>query len=84
MSFQNWKAFLQIVLYISYSLNILKSLNSDWNDGQHTLAQPRCMLSLFTEQFQTERVVTIADAFDKLLSHNEIWSDLSVLDKAGL
>lgn len=42
------------------------------------------MLSLFTEQFQTERVVTIADAFDKLLSNNEIWSDLSVLDKAGL
>lgn len=42
------------------------------------------MLSLFTEQFQTERVVTIADAFDKLLSHNEIWSDLLVLDKAGL
>lgn len=42
------------------------------------------MLSLFTEQFQTERVVTIADAFDIMLSHNEIWSDLSVLDKAGL
>lgn len=61
---------MQIVLYISYSLNMLEF----WIQIEKTVNIPllsrASRLSLFTEQFQTERVVTKADAFDKLLSHN--------------